>query len=486
MDITKNFLTAYALAYSNMILESEDHRIALYRNFSALYDQDADEVIEIMKRFYLDRPFSRETLTRMPFVYDDIIEKVIARKTAGLISKQPSIELVRESETEKELFDLAPLLDETNFFDVIQEALQRAEFFNTVILQPVYREGKIQIDVITPDECSITPAEDYLRIKAIAVMRLDADGFIYASRWTETEHSIITKDGEEEAPPDNPGKINPYGRLPFIVFRRRPGKTFWGEPNWSLYHEQLNYLMSKNDTLFGEYFQKFPVVYGVNFPLADGQRLSPSEYIEAKNATNNMTEPRLGVLQFNTDWANIRENQKARLEQFYINQGLPASSFATDRQSMSGDAKEMDEKELEESRDRKRASIVKMVKELLEVTRLVWNYHKESEQIPKEGYIFKIQLNDQNDRSAAELTVMREMQMKYGIADSITFIMQDLELTEEQAIQHYTKIRNRMNEIEQQTRPQTVRQSSILDFINRNAPDNATGGQQATNAGGEG
>ena len=155
MDITKNFLSQYALAFSNMLADSEDARIALYRNFSALYDQDAEECIKIMKNFYLDRPFSRETLNRMPFVYDDIIEKVISRKTAGLISKQPSIELVNETNGEKELFDLAPMLSETNFFEVIQDALQRAEFFNTVILQPVYRNDQIQIDVITPDECSV-------------------------------------------------------------------------------------------------------------------------------------------------------------------------------------------------------------------------------------------------------------------------------------------------------------------------------------------
>ena len=473
MDITKNFLSHYAMAYSNMLEDSEDARIALYRNFSALYDQDAEEVEKILKRFYLDRPFSRETLERMPFVYDDIIEKVISRKTAGLISKQPSIELVKETNGEKELFDLAPMLSETNFFEVIQDTLQRAEFFNTIILQPVYRNGQIQIDVITPDECSVTPAEDYLRIKAIAVFRVDSDGLIYAARWTEDEHTIITNDGEELTPEDNPNGINPYGRLPFVVFRRRPGRNFWGEPNWSLYHEQLNYLMSKNDTLFGEYFQKFPIVYGVNFPLADGQHLSPAEFISATNSVNNQTEPRLAVLQFQTDWANIRENQRARLEQFYINQGLPASSFSTDRQSLSGDAKEMDEKELEESRDRKRASIVKMVKELLDVCRVVWNYHKEREQIPETGYTFNVQLNDANDRLPAnELKALRDMQVQYRIADPITFIMQDLEMTEEQAVEHYKKISARMSEIEDGTR-QAARKVSILDFINAPQTPNA-------------
>lgn len=463
IDITRTLLNSYAGAYSNMLFDSEAERLATYRRFTAMYEKDADEVLKILKLFYLDRPFSADTLKRMPLVYDDIIEKILQRKTAGLIAKPPSIELIAEATGEGAGFDITPVLEELNLFVVLQDALLRSEFYNIVILQPVYRDGAIQVDVITPDECSVRTGEDYLKIAAISVARVNADGELYTSRWTETEHSIVDANGEDIPPPDNPQMVNPYGRLPFVVFRNRNGRDFWGEPNWSLYYEQLSYLMSKNDALFGEYFQKFPILYGVNFPLADKQKLGPGDYLEATNLQNNLAQPRLEVLNFQTDWENIRANQRARLEQFYINQGLPASSFATDRQSLSGDAKAMDEKELEESRDRKRASIVRMITELLDTARTVWNYHKDNERIPEDGFKFRVQLNDQNDRiSPSELKALREIQITYGIADPITFIMQDLDLTQDEAIAHYQKIQTRMQKIQQQ-----AKKPSLLDFLNR-------------------
>jgi len=473
-EIMQNILSSLVMAFANMKLESEDTRIRIYKDFTALYDQDYPEVCRILYNFYLDKPFSADTLDRMPIHYDDIIEKVIQRKTAGLISKQPSIELVKETEADtKELFDLKTFLEETNLFDVIQDALQKAEYYNTVILQPVYREGRIQIDVITPDECIVRTAKDYLRIKEISVARTDENGEIYASYWSKDNHYIIRTDGEPEAPEDNPNMINPYGLLPFVVFRRRTGKDFWGEPNWALFHEELSYLMSKNDTLMGEYYQKFPLVFGVNYELGNNVTFSPGEYINANNVSSNIqSPPNIQTLNYGTDWANIRENAKARLQQFYINQGLPASSFSSDKQSLSGDAKEMDEKELEESRDRKRTSILKMVKELLDITRTVWNYRKEGEDLPENGYKFKVQLNDQNiTKSPADIKAEREMQKAYGIADEIDFIMADLELTEEEAIEHFKKRKERMNMITAGTTQPVKKFKSILDFVNE-TPDN--------------
>jgi len=476
-EITQNVMNSLIMAFAKMEFESESARIKQYKDFTALYDQDYDEIVKILYNFYLEKPFSADTLDRMPIHYDDIIEKVIQRKTAGLISKQPSIELVKETEADtKELFDLKTFLEETNLFDVIQDALQKAEYYNTVILQPVYREDRIQIDVLTPDECIVKTAKDYLRIKEISVARTDENGEIYASYWDKNSHYIIRTDGEAEAPEDNPNLINPYGLLPFVVFRRRTGKDFWGEPNWGLYHEQLSYLMSKNDTLLGEYYQKFPLLFGVNYELGNKVTFSPGEYVNVNNVGNNIqSPPNIQTLNYGTDWANIRENAKARLQQFYINQGLPASSMSADKQSLSGDAKEMDEKELEESRDRKRASILKMIKELLNITRVVWNYHKQGEDLPENGYKFKIQLNDQNImKSPADIKAEREMQKAYGIADEIDFIMQDLELTEEEAIEHFKKRKERMNMIETGTKQPAKKVTSILDFINAPQDPNAT------------
>ena len=81
-----------------------------------------------------------KTLERMPFVYDDIIQKVVGRKTAGLLAKQPSIELSQGDGETKQIFDISKFLEETRLNEAVDEAIQKAELFNTVILQPVYRD----------------------------------------------------------------------------------------------------------------------------------------------------------------------------------------------------------------------------------------------------------------------------------------------------------------------------------------------------------
>ena len=117
----------------------------------------------------------------MPFVYDDIIQKVVGRKTAGLWAKQPSIELSQGDGETKQIFDISNFLEETRFNEAIDEAIQKAELFNTVILQPVYRDGEINIDVITPDGCIVEPADDFLKIKEIAIARAMGDGTLYGN-----------------------------------------------------------------------------------------------------------------------------------------------------------------------------------------------------------------------------------------------------------------------------------------------------------------
>ena len=119
-----------------------------------------------------------------------------------------------------------------------------------------------------------------------------------------------------------------------------------------------------------------------------------------------------------------------------------------------------------------------MIRELLEVTRLVWNYHKEDREKIPDGFDFTVQLNDQNERLAAsELKALREMQVAYNTADPITFIMQDLELSESEAIEHYQKIQKRKTEIGAGTQTQVRRPRTLTDILNE-LPD-ANGAQNA-------
>ena len=88
-EITTDILSSLMLSFSKMKVESEQARLSEFRKFTDLWERDLDEIEKIVFDYFRDRPFSVKTLERMPFVYDDIIQKVVGRKTAGLLAKQP-------------------------------------------------------------------------------------------------------------------------------------------------------------------------------------------------------------------------------------------------------------------------------------------------------------------------------------------------------------------------------------------------------------
>ena len=103
-EITTDILSSLMLSFSKMKVESEQARLSEFRKFTDLWERDLDEIEKIVFDYFRDRPFSVKTLERMPFVYDDIIQKVVGRKTAGLLAKQPSIELSQGDGETKQIF----------------------------------------------------------------------------------------------------------------------------------------------------------------------------------------------------------------------------------------------------------------------------------------------------------------------------------------------------------------------------------------------
>ena len=132
-EITTDILSSLMLSFSKMKVESEQARLSEFRKFTDLWERDLDEIEKIVFDYFRDRPFSVKTLERMPFVYDDIIQKVVGRKTAGLLAKQPSIELSQGDGETKQIFDISKFLEETRLNEAVDEAIQKAELFNTDI-----------------------------------------------------------------------------------------------------------------------------------------------------------------------------------------------------------------------------------------------------------------------------------------------------------------------------------------------------------------
>jgi len=100
----------------------------------------------------------------MFYMHDDVIQKIISRKTAGLLTLNPKITI-----GEKQNKDLDDFLFKINFWEQIKELYKRSKYFNTVLLMPVYDANtkELRIDLCQGDSYTVIPEEDYTKINQI-------------------------------------------------------------------------------------------------------------------------------------------------------------------------------------------------------------------------------------------------------------------------------------------------------------------------------
>lgn len=118
---------------------------------------------------------------------------------------------------------------------------------NTVFLGPVYRDGKLCLDILTPDQVRVVTDEaDPSKMIGLLISRERWNGNKkqrYWIVWTAEEHYLLVEIGEYEsktngtvknvvveAVPGNKDMKNPYGVIPWLpVHRHHLEAAFWDE-----------------------------------------------------------------------------------------------------------------------------------------------------------------------------------------------------------------------------------------------------------------
>ena len=469
------------MAFQNQVDDSETRRIKIFQDFQTLWNRDYVEIIKVVKEYFLNKPYSAKTLNTMFFVYQDIIRKVVKRLTGGILTPAPNVDYELSIKEGGEVVlseDFEEMLRESNFIAKLVESFRRSIFFNTVIAEPVWRGDHVEIDLITGANCAVETGLDYLKIKEIAISRVNENKDVIVSYWNEEEH-YTTKGSERIAPEGNEKMINPYGVLPFSILRIEEGLDFWGEPNWGLFLFQLSYILSKSDNFLGEAYQKFPLLWGENAALPNGFVIGPGQYLNIENPNSPGKTVSLNSLSHNTDWGSIINLQEHSSKQFFVNEGLPASTASTESKDLSGKAKEIDTLELFEERPFLQMKLKDFATDLLEKMIIVHNFHSQGGKIPEGGKVVFSFNEDETLKTTDDIIKDREMQKKYFIADEIDFIMQDLDISEDEAKEHYLKRKQRANEIagETITTKKAMTFGEILQNLAANNPTDETDNQ---------
>lgn len=422
--------TLLGMAFKMFKKQNEEARQAFYAELSCFYFRIQTEMEETIKKYFLKRPFSEKTLKNMFWFHDDIIDKIISRKTAGTLTMNPVVKVGDEQDEELDAF-----LYKINFWETMKEIYKRSKYFNTIMLLPVYDDEtkEMRVDILQGDMCAVVPQKDYLKIEKLIIARLDENQEIYYVVWTETEHYQMDVHGQKKAIEGNGGMVNPFNKMVVPIYRDRIGWDFWGEPNIALFTFQMLHTMKVSDNERGEFYYKFPIGILKNIPFGDKDELSPGYLVKVENLNPNAN---IGIeyANSNTDWGQIRENEKARRDQFIVNQKIPSSSASVDVNVMSGYAKTIDELELVECKEEDKSNLLRFVYQSLENILLVAKHYGV---IKKEYKMDNITITFQELKSyesEPDKWLRRENEKKFGMKDEIDFIMEDEGCSEPEAI----------------------------------------------------
>lgn len=430
---------AFELGFKQHLAKSDAIRQSIHQDFSAFYFDDYLEIVEIFKRELLNNPFSAETLKTLRFSHVNIIGKVLNRLTSGIYKDRPVRELLDAQPEENDR--LEALLNAVKYQTTIKEAFRRAVYFNVCLVQSVYdyETASMRLDLINPNDIKVYTKTDYNKIEKVMIRKADANGNIYFSVWSDDEHYII-QGGNVKAPYNNDKMVNPYRKLPFSVLRIKEGIDFYGEPNWNLFLNQKYSDIRLTDFDKSEMEQIQTAWLGINTKFKPNDVISANKIIQIDNVKPDDYPPSLEAINSNVDYGSVRDNIDWKIKLMYASEGLSSASGSVDITNASGISKMIDENELYERREEFKEMLYDFEIETLKNIRMVNNFHN-SEKL-NDKLQFEVTFSEEKPmESISDKIARRDMQVKYGYSNAVTFAMEDLEVSEEEALQIIQEIK---------------------------------------------
>ena len=432
--MTGNIFTELVKGYQKMRAISEMERISIHRLFSAFYSNDYLLINDILKNETLNNPYSKETLNKINFQHLDVTQKILSRLSGGIYTNEPLRELIISEGEGKRDENLSAVLRQVKYSMKVKDAFRKALYFNVIVAQPVYdyELDKMRIDIFTPDSFKVKTKDDYLVLDEISIEKARPDGSVYEAVWTETEHYLIEGNSTDKiAPPNNEQGENPFKKLPFVVLRIEEGCDFFGEPNWNLLLNQKNLDIRLTDLNESELRNVHGIYHGINTRFADNTRFSAGQLLQSSEVEGERVS--LESVNLVVDYEQIRDNIDWKIKTVMNSEGLSAQSGDVNTNNESGVKRAMDEIELQEKRDDYKELLYNFEIELLNMIRLVHNTYMNPKLNDKATFELTFS-EEKGTETIQDKIARREMEKTIGYKNEVDFTMEDLEVSEDEAI----------------------------------------------------
>lgn len=261
-----------------------------------------------------------------------------------------------------------------------KQANRLAKLCGVVMLRPVFRDGMLEIDILTPDILDITTDDTPEHIASVMITHYPdsaRDSELTYSLWTPDYVRTLDYRGWciQEAE-------NPYQMIPFCpVWNQLPTDVFWTQGAEDLIVLQEAFNEKLTDLLYILRMQGFGVGY------VKGMRGELS-HVDPGTIFNLPVDGELGFAKTQAPVTDTLAVLDFILKQAAVSNGLPASSLTTDPTDESGIARIAGNRELEEVRRDDIELFRKYERNLFNIIRIVWNTHNPCQKISEKAELF--------------------------------------------------------------------------------------------------
>jgi hypothetical protein len=321
-----------------------------------------------------------------------------------------------------------------------------SKLFNTVLVQPIWREddgkdagGSIDFLIHTPAWCCVeTKDEDYTQPNSFwyPIWKSTGEGkaqeqvLIY---WDETEHYIIDANGNRINGKDNSEGKNPYSLLPVAVLRRKLSIDFWGEGMWDLVDGNEEICIQISNLFKVAAFQLHGQPFGVNLGLDGEPALGADKPILVSGVEQGMVQPTFEFVTASPLLKPVMDLVDWALKNIQIAKGIGANQVEVLQSVASGASKMVDNADVQEERSDVIPILQEFEKDLYRRTIAVYNYHASGTKI-KDTAEFSVKFPEPKiTETQDEKNKKREAGLKNGTMSRVDIIMEDNNLSREEA-----------------------------------------------------
>lgn len=369
----------------------------------------------------------------------NIVKKIV--RALSVVYLRDAVRSVEGSKQDQDIY--SEIEDAASLATKMKQANRYQKLLGTVLLRPLIRNGKPDLDILTGDILDVFTGQSPEDIQAVMISLYDDSGNVGETKyslWTAERHYLLNYSGNEIS-----SEENPYGVLPFIpVWNTPPTESLWLEGASDLVMVQQAIYQRLTDLLYTMKFQGFGVGY------VRGKGVESDELLTVGPGSL-MKLPEGGDVGFASPNAPIQDSLDAidkLMKWAAITNGLSAGSISSEVREESGRAKMIDNASLDELRRDDVATFARVEDQLFQLWKIIWNHHNPGRQI-SESATLTIDFYDP-PLAVSERTLQAEYwekMMDMGLMSPIDVLLeQNPDLSRDDAKKRYDEIKDELRE----------------------------------------